>query len=265
MRVESLFVYPVKSLRGIPVQEMALDDFGPALDRRWMIVDQENQFVTQRTHPQLAGIGTELIEGRVWIEVPGQGRFELRAGAAEKRVRVWQDWVKARIAEPGPSEAVSAFCGASFEFVYMPESTFRRVDSNWVTECRRVGFADGFPFLIVNQASLEDLNERLEVPVDIRRFRPNIVVSGPEPWAEDRWRNLSIGDLSFTLPKPCSRCVMTTVDPDRGIKAPDAQPLRTLGQFRRTADGVMFGVNALHDGQAATIRLGDAVEIVGQE
>ncbi|MDX1755620.1 MAG: MOSC domain-containing protein [Marinobacter sp.] len=265
MRVESLYIYPVKSLRGIAVQEMALDDFGPAFDRRWMIVGQDGQFVTQRTHPQLARIGTELASGRVWIEVPGQGRFELAPGQSEKPVRVWRDWVGGRIAQPGPSEAISAFFGESFEFVYMPESTFRRVDADWVTEYRRVGFADGFPFLIVNQASLEDLNSRLECAVDERRFRPNIVVSGREPWAEDNWRSLSIGGRAFSLVKPCSRCVMTTVDPDRGVKAPDAQPLRALGQFRRTVDGVMFGMNALHDGQSGTVRLGDSVEILEQE
>ncbi|MDC0663316.1 MOSC domain-containing protein [Marinobacter sp. SS21] len=265
MRVRSLYIYPVKSLRGIAVQEMALDGFGPADDRRWMIVDRENQFVTQRTHPQLANVGTELIDGQVWIDVPGQARYPLSAGPTERSVRVWRDWVKGRLAEPGPAAAVSAFCGQSVELVYMPESTFRRVDSGWVMDRRRVGFADGFPFLIVNQASLDDLNGRLQVAVDERRFRPNIVIDGPEPWAEDVWRSLDIGKRSFSLPKPCSRCVMTTVDPDRGVKAPDSEPLRTLGRFRRTADGVMFGVNALHDGKPGVIRVGDAVEILEQE
>ncbi len=265
MRVRSLYIYPVKSLRGIAVQEMALDAFGPAHDRRWMIVDKENQFVTQRTHPQLANIGTELVDERIWIDVPGHGRFPLSAGQAERTVRVWRDWVKGCLAEPGPAAAISAFCGQSLELIYMPESTFRRVDSDWVVDRRRVGFADGFPFLIVNRASLEDLNGRLEVAVDERRFRPNIVIDGSEPWAEDRWRSLGIAARPFSLPKPCSRCVMTTVDPDRGVKAPNAEPLRTLGQFRRTVDGVMFGVNALHDGQPAVLRVDDPVEILEQE
>lgn len=159
--------------------------------------------------------------------------------------------------------------GAPLKFVHMPETTFREVDGRWVTRRRRVGFADGFPFLIVNQASLEDLNRRLERPVDVHRFRPNLVIQGGQAWQEDRWQRLRIGEVELDLVKPSSRCVTITVDPDRGTKASDVQPLRTLGRFRRTRDGVTFGINALHrpggDPGGDVLEQGDRVEILQPE
>ena len=113
--------------------------------------------------------------------------------------------------------SLSRYCGQAFRFVFMPEETFRRVDTGRVTEYRRVSFADGFPFLIVNLASLEELNSRLDSVIEVRRFRPNIVVEGAKAWDEDDWTSARIGDTGFTLVKPCSRCVVTTVDPDRGV------------------------------------------------
>ncbi|MBL3557065.1 MULTISPECIES: MOSC domain-containing protein [Marinobacter] len=258
MQVHSLYIYPVKSLAGIQVSSFCIDDFGPAGDRRWMIVDADRQFVTQRSNPELARIGTHLIEGQVVVDIPGEGEFSLVAGEKECRVRVWQDWAKAVYGTSDASEALSRYCGKSFRFVFMPDETFRRVDASRVTEYRRVSFADGFPFLITNLASLEELNSRLETAVEMRRFRPNIVVEGAVPWEEDEWKALTINTIVFSLVKPCSRCVVTTVDPDRGVKAPDLQPLRELGTYRRTADGVIFGMNAIHE-TTGEIRMGDPV------
>ncbi len=260
MQVHSLYVYPVKSLAGIRVSSFHLDAFGPAGDRRWMIVDTDRQFVTQRNNPELARIGTRLVDGQVVVDIPGEGEFSLVAGNEESRVRVWQDWAKAAYGGNDASAALSRFCGESFRFVYMPDETFRRVDASRVTEYRRVSFADGFPFLITNLASLEELNSRLETVVEMRRFRPNIVVEGAAPCEEDDWKTLSINNIVFSLVKPCTRCVVTTVDPDRGVKAPDLQPLRELGTYRRTAEGVIFGMNAIHE-SAGEIRVGSPVTL----
>ncbi|HEY9119709.1 MAG TPA: MOSC N-terminal beta barrel domain-containing protein [Marinobacter sp.] len=260
MKVQSLFIYPVKSLAGIGVQAFEMDDFGAAQDRRWMIVDAERNFVSQRTHPELARIHTRIENGTVFIDIPGEGSFYLEPGDEEVRVLVWRDWVKALYGKPAPSAALSRYLGQPLHFVYMPDDTFRRVDASRVSDYRRVSFADGFPFLVVNLASLEELNGRLEEPVDIRRFRPNIVVEGAEPWVEDHWHNLVIGSTRFELVKPCSRCIMTTVDPDNGVQAPNLQPLRTLGKYRRTPDGVIFGMNAIHEAPG-TIRVGDSVTL----
>ncbi|WP_417531353.1 MOSC domain-containing protein [Marinobacter lipolyticus] len=258
MRVHSLYIYPVKSLAGIPVPFFDMDDFGPAGDRRWMIVDSDQRFVTQRDYPMLARVHTALEGDYVRVSIPGEGDYLLLPGEEEARVLVWRDWVKAVYSTAEASEALSRFCGVDFRFVYMPDTSFRRVDAGRVTEERRVSFADGFPFLVTNLASLDELNSRLETPVEIRRFRPNIVVEGATAWSEDDWRQLMIGEQAFSLVKPCSRCVMTTVDPDTGVKGSDLQPLRTLGQYRRTVDGVIFGMNAIHEAPG-TVRVGDPV------
>ncbi len=258
MRVHALYLYPVKSLAGIPVSSFSLDDFGPQGDRRWMIVDADRQFVTQRDHPELAMVATSVDGDCVTVTIPGEGSFPLRATADEARVRVWQDWVKAVSGEPTASAALSRYCGTEVRFVYMPDETYRRVDAGRVTEMRRVAFADGFPLLVTNLSSLEELNSRLDSPVEMIRFRPNIVVEGAGAWQEDHWHELQIADQRFSLVKPCTRCVMTTVDPLTGTKAASLQPLRTLGQYRRTEDGVIFGMNGIHE-TPGRIRVGDPV------
>ncbi|MDP4548933.1 MULTISPECIES: MOSC domain-containing protein [unclassified Marinobacter] len=264
MNVLSLFIYPVKSLSGISVPYLELDDFGPSGDRRWMIVDGLGKFVTQRRLPRLALIEVSLHDGVVSIGIPGQGEFALKPTSQQQEVTVWRDQVLASEAQQAVNEALSGFCGEPLRLVYMPDSTFRRVDPERVSDVRRVGFADGFPFLIANAASLEELNGRLPTAVDIRRFRPNIVISGAGPWAEDAWRALTVGGVNFRVVKPCSRCVLTTVDPDTGKKDPDTEPLKTLSGYRKTGDGVIFGQNAVHDG-CGRVSVGDSVSIFEQE
>ncbi len=264
MKVHSLFVYPVKALSGVEVPAFAMDDFGPEHDRRWMIVDEDRRFVTQREHPELARITTSLENGQVRVEIPGEGAHPLVQTAEELRVLVWRDWVKAVIGEPQANEALSRFCGKPVRFVFMPDSNFRRVDAGRVEAYRRVGFADGFPFLITSTSSLDELNGRLDTPVEMRRFRPNIVIEGTQPWDEDGWQALTIAEQVFSIVKPCSRCVVTTVDPESGIKDPAVQPLRTLSRYRRTPDGVIFGQNAIHE-STGRIRVGDPVTVKRSE
>src|SRR5690554_4532622 len=228
MQVHSLVIYPVKSLAGIQVQAFELDDFGPVGDRRWMIIDNDRHFVTQRKMPSLARVTTRVINNQIDVNIPGKGTFTLTATDEVLPALVWRDWVQAQVGEASANEALSQFCGQPMRFVYMPQTTFRRVDATRVSDLRRVSFADGFPLLITNLASLEELNGRLQSPVEMRRFRPNIVIEGAEPWAEDHWRELVIGTSRLNLVKPCFRCVMTTVDPDTGIKDISTQPLKML-------------------------------------
>ncbi|MGC8120503.1 MOSC domain-containing protein [Marinobacter sp. VGCF2001] len=264
MKVKSLCIYPVKSLAGIDVPHFRLDDFGPRGDRRWMIVDADHRFVTQRRQPVLANVATSLVNGEVGIRIPGEGDYVLAAGDKRVEVTVWRDQVAA-ILESGPaSEALSRYCGEAVRLVYMPDDCFRRVDPERVSAERRVGFADGFPILLVNQSSLDELNSRLEHKVDMRRFRPNIVVEGAPAWAEDAWARVSVGDVRMNLVKPCSRCVMTTVNPDTGEKDPATQPLKTLAAYRKMQDGVIFGQNAVHE-RAGSISVGDLVIVPEQE
>jgi len=260
MKVHSLFVYPVKSLSGIEVTCFDTDDFGPVGDRRWMIVDDDRRFVTQRQHPELARVGTRLEDQKVIIHIPDEGEFALTVSEEELPVLVWRDWVKARTGLAEANDALSRFCRKPVRLVFMPDNSFRRVDAGRVDDYRRVGFADGFPFLVTNTASLAELNTRLEVPVEMRRFRPNIVIEGAGAWDEDYWQSLSIGDNHLRLVKPCSRCVMTTVDPSTGEKDAALQPLRTLSGYRRTQEGVIFGQNAIHE-SPGSIRVGDPVTV----
>lgn len=265
MRVHSLYLYPVKSLAGIAVDSFELDEFGPVADRRWMLVDEQGCFVTQRKYPQLARVRTRLLgEREVEVDIPGSGTFALTASGEPVSVQVWRDQVRAVCGPPEACAAISRFCGAPFRFVYMPDDSFRRIDPAYVRENRRVGFADGFPLLLTNLASLDELNSRLEQPVAMRRFRPNIVVQGARAWAEDSWRSLCISSVQVDLVKSCSRCVMTTVDPETGSKDPAVQPLRTLTGYRRTDDGVIFGMNGVHAGPGV-IRVGDAVTVTAAE
>ena len=264
VKVYSLHIYPVKSLAGIQVSSFEMDDFGPKGDRRWMIIDEDRRFVTQRALPELARVTTSVGADGVSVHVPGEGEFTLQVTDHELRVLVWRDWVKACEGAAATNEALSRFCGKDLRFVHMPDTSFRRVDVGRVTEYRRVGFADGFPFLITSLASLEDLNERLDAPVDMRRFRPNIVVAGSEPWQEDRWSKLKLGEQSFDIVKPSSRCVLTTVDPDTGIKDPGQQPLRMLSSYRRTSDGVIFGQNAIHE-TPGVVHVDDSVTVIESE
>lgn len=264
MKIKSLHLYPVKSLAGISVDRFELDDFGPRGDRRWVIVDEANRFVTQRQLPILAKVKTELHDDLVRVSFPGGGSFLLEPDGGLQDVVVWRDQVPGRVGASEASAALSRYCGQTLRFVYMPEDSFRRVDPERVSDHRRVSFADGFPLLVTTQSSLMELNGRLESPVDMRRFRPNIVVEGCAPWAEDGWRSLTVSDVSFEVVKPCSRCVMTTVDPDSGLKHPGTQPLKTLAGYRRTPEGVIFGQNAIHQFHGV-IRVGDHVTAIYQE
>ena len=263
MQVHSLFLYPVKSLAGIAVDSFELDQFGPAGDRRWMLVDDERQFVTQRTLPQLALVQASLdADGEVSITLPGQPPIALQASGESLSVRVWRDWAQGQVGCGAANRAVSRFCGLSLRFVFMPDSSFRQVQTHLASERRRVSFADGYPLLVTNAASLVELNGRLAISVDMRHFRPNIVVDGAVAWSEDNWQAITIGEGRYRVLKPCSRCVMTTVNPDTGEKAASVQPLRTLATYRRTADGIMFGMNAIHD-SPCRLSVGDCV-IVNQ-
>ena len=261
MRVHSLFLYPVKSLAGMAVESFELDQFGPEHDRRWMLIDDEHQFVTQRTLPQLALIQPSLnVDGQVSLAIPGQADVRLQATEHSVSVRVWRDWVEGQLASVDANVAVSDYCGVPFRLVYMPATSFREVKTNLATERRRVSFADGYPLLVTNTASLDELNQRLQTPVDMRHFRPNIVVDGAPAWSEDNWQALVMGEGEYRVLKPCSRCVMTTVDPDTGLKAASVQPLRTLATYRRSADGIMFGMNAIHN-SPGRLSVGDRVTL----
>ena len=264
LTVTQLNIYPVKSCRGIGVTSMAVSDWGPEWDRRLMLIDENGRFVTARKYPRLLSVIVGLGINGLTFSCAGQESMSVSLDnleVADKTINslVWRDQVDACEVDEAASQWFSELLGLSVRLVYIPESGFRQVDRQFFDNKQRVGFADGFPFLLTHQASLDDLSQRLQSSISMRRFRPNIVVEGGKPWAEDDWSSLKIGSLNFIAVKPCSRCVMTTIDPDTLEKA--KEPLNTLSQFRKTKMGVIFGQNLVHLDNGI-IQVGDKVEVL---
>ena len=262
--VSELTIYPVKSAAGVELQEAALDRFGLAGDRRWLLVSPDGHFITQREEPRLAllvaavdGSGLSLTFGgdSIQVLIPGEQAREIRA-------RIWEDQVRARDAGDSVAFWLQQKIGRQCRLVYMPDDAVRRVDGRYASAGETVSFADGYPLLLISQASLDDLNSRLEQPVPMNRFRPNIVVDGCPAFAEDGWRRLRIGGLEMTVAKPCSRCVMPSIDQTTAGR--DPQINRVLASYRRRDGEVYFGQNLLYP-QTGTLAVGGIVEVLDQE
>ncbi len=264
MQLAALRIYPVKSLRGLDLTQAAVEPWGLAQDRRWMVVDVTGRFVTQREHGTMALIeatptpaGLQLAAGTRRVEVATPD-----ADAERVRVTVWGDTLGARVASPAAASLLSEAIGIACRLVWLDDPLSRPADPAYAPAGSTVSFADGFPLLLTTQASLDALNARLPAPVTCARFRPNVVIAGSEPWAEDGWRRIRIGAVAFTVAKPCERCMVTTVDPDTGLRPDKSEPLRTLARFRRDArGGVMFGQNLVPE-QDGTIAVGDPVVVL---
>ncbi len=263
--LSELYFYPVKSLRGVKLERAPVDRRGIHFDRRWMVVDPAGGFLSQRQLPRMALVGTRLIPGGLRLCAPGMPDLEVpfEEGEGEVlQVEVWSDLCQARSAGAAADRWLSRFLGRPCRLVYLPAESRRAVDPDYAAPEDETGFSDGFPFLLISQASLDDLNDRLPEALPMRRFRPNLVVTGCAPYAEDRWRRIRIGDISFRVVKPCSRCAIPTIDPETAEK--EAEPLRTLNRYRRRDNKVYFGQNLLHDG-TGTLETGMAVEVLEQE
>ncbi len=253
-----LYVYPIKSCRGVRVEEWPVVERGFAADRRWMIVDEAGRFVTQREVARLALVQTAFVGESLKIEGPGAAPLLLPQRfdeGAPRNVEVWSDQSIGCV-HPAGSAWFSAYLGSPHELVYMPDNHHRQVNPARARPGDIVSFADGYPFLLISEASLADLNTRLEKPVPMERFRPNIVVSGTDPFAEDEFARVQLGSISFRGVKRCDRCTVTTIDTETGERG--REPLRTLATFRLSEFKVWFGMNLIHDAPG-TLRVGDAV------
>jgi hypothetical protein len=262
MRLAGLVVYPLKSAAGIPLTQAEVTRTGLRHDRRWMVVDATGRFVSQREDPRLGRIAPSLDEERLRLEVPGAPPLELPPAPADGEavtVRIWSDEVEARSCGAKADAWIEALLGYGHQLVALVDDDARPVDPAYARDDDRVSFADGYPFLLTTSASLDELNRRVGTSLEMERFRPNLIVGDAEPFAEDGWSALRIGELSFRVVKPCVRCVVTTLDPATGEAG--EEPLRTLATFRKTEKGVTFGQNLLVDG-LGVLRVGDAVEAV---
>jgi uncharacterized protein len=271
MTLSDMYRYPVKSCRGERLTGAAVEPWGLAGDRRWMIVDTSGDAVTAREYPRLVLVTPRPDGDGIRLTRPGGADLAVRVpgGAGLVPVNVWDSALAATPACVAAHDWFSDVVGKPVRLVYLDDPARRRPNPAYSRDGDRVSFADGYPVLLTTEGSLAALNELIaagpragEGPLPMRRFRPSVVVSGPAAWAEDRWRRLRIGDVVFRAVKGCDRCVLTTVDPDTAVKG--KEPIATLARYRRWDGRTWFGVNLIPDSPRPgdTIRVGDPVEIL---
>lgn len=264
--VSALYRYPVKSCRGIAASELTLDERGPIDDRRWMVVDEAGVFMSQRERRRLALVDVQLTDEGIRLSAPGMEPLAVRVPVADDGLdftaTVWGDDARVRPAGRDADRWFSALLGVSARLVRQSDGAarvMRREYAGAIDEPRQVTLSDGAPLLLMGAASLDDLNARLESPVPMNRFRPNVVVHGAAPYAEDGWSRLAIGEVVFEVAKPCARCVITTVNQETAERG--VEPLRTLARYRKVGSGVLFGQNIAHHAPG-TVRVGDEVRVI---
>ncbi len=275
--ISQLWIYPIKSTSGIALESVQLEKRGFQYDRRWMLIDKDNRFITQRQHPKMT-----LIEPSFESDVMDYG-LSVRAPNMpvliipypdpmvelydEVEVTCWDDKIKAHHINTAIDNWFSEFLGVDCQLVYMPDSALRSVDPDYADNIRGehiASFSDGFPNLVISEASLDDLNSRVDIDLTMERFRPNIVLSGCEPYEEDCLGHFKISQVDFFAIKPCSRCVITTINPQSGNKE-SKEPLLTLSKFRKQKNKVFFGQNLLHRLTSLSdnrLKIGDKIEVV---
>ena len=259
LHLAGLNIYPIKSARGIPLVESEVDHFGLRYDRRWMVVDEAGKFLSQRSHARLALVVPSIQDGALSVHAPAMPTLDLPLSPSptvSTSVTVWDDTCEATWMGEKAARWFSDFLSSPCGLVHMADEVVRPTDPTYAPSHARVGFADGFPFLLASEDSLADLNRRLAEPLPMNRFRPNLVVAGGEPYAEDGWNKIQIGAVVLRVVKPCGRCVVTTTDQATGERG--QEPLRTLATYRRRDGEVMFGQNLVHE-RPGRLCVGDEV------
>ena len=264
MLLSEIWIYPVKSLGGIRVTEAYVEDKGLQYDRRWMVVDENGKFLTQRLNPEMALLDVAFdAQGLVLshrFNTENQILVPFQSVSNESlQVRVWDDVVLARTVCDQADQWLSGQLGKNVRIVEMAAYTEREMNPDNAGPGALVSFADDFPYLLISEASLYDLNSKLEERVEMKRFRPNFVISGTGPFAEDSWKNIKIGNLAFEVAKPCERCVLINVDPKTGIKG--REPLKTLSTYRKVDKEILFGQNLIGL-EKGTVREGDQIVVL---
>lgn len=262
MRISGLFIYPVKSCRGVALDAAKIANTGLENDRTWMIVDPKGLFITQRSNTALARIAVTLNERGVTLSSEGHGSIDAVETLATMQVRVWDDTSTAQDAGDDVARWLTQVIREPARLVRCGGQWARLLDKEGIVN--PTTFADRYPFLVISEASLVDLNSRLEAPLPMNRFRPNIVVADTEAYAEDASHELTRDDVVIRIAKACERCSITTTDQLTGERDRKSEPLRSLAKFRRGPDGrgVIFGRNAmLVSGAGATLRIGDRFSV----
>ncbi|WP_439581192.1 MOSC domain-containing protein [Dyadobacter bucti] len=264
IRLAEIWIYPVKSLGGVRLKTSSVEEKGLQYDRRWMIVDKNGVFLTQRANPKMATLDVMLHDNGLILS----NRFEpgdqvlvpfFPVSESPVQVKIWNDTVWARKVSDEADQWLSRQLGKNVGIVTMSVHTHREMNHADAAPGRTVSFADDFPYLMISQASLDDLNSRLAEPVAMRRFRPNFIISGTDPFAEDSWKQIKIGNVGFEIKKPCERCVVVNIDQHSGKKG--TEPLKTLATYRRQNKKVLFGQNVISIANGV-LREGDEVVVL---
>ena len=264
--LSGIHIYPVKALGGISLPEAQLTPRGLLHDRRFLVIDRDGEFITQREQPKMATVWTEIDQGQLVFSAADMDSVAVMIEPAEqpsRMVRVWSSHVPAHPVSAEADAWLSAYLGCDVQLVYMPDSSERRINPDHAPDGELVSFADGYPLLIAAESSLADLNQRIVAnggrAIPMNRFRPNLVIKDSEPFAEDQLGVIRIGDAVFRAVKRCTRCQVTTTDQASG-EVVGPEPLRTLASYRDTANGVIFGMNLIPVNQAV-VQIGDQVSL----
>jgi uncharacterized protein YcbX len=260
--LSDIYIYPVKSLAGIKVSTWPVNEKGLLHDRKWMLIDGNNQFLSQRRVPKMVLIKTQIVDDTLILSTATSGSISLPLnpeGGDNINTTIWKDQCLAKTTRQEVDQWLSNFLDIECKLVYQPDDAVRPVDPDYSIATDKVNFSDGFPFLIVSEASLTSLNQEMDLQLPMQRFRPNLVISNCEAYAEDSWREIQINNIDFRLPKPCSRCSVPTIDIETAQTS--KEPLTTLNRLRRWNNHVFFGQNALHNTEGE-LSIGNPVEIV---
>lgn len=259
--ISDLYIYPIKSLGGIRLESSKVDDRGLEYDRRWVLIDDQNRFLTQRELPELVFFSTKIV-GQELIVFDKRNPLDivslnlLPQTGIKVAVQIWDDICESIVLEDTVNHWFSTKLGRNTRLAYMPSATKRLVDTNYASDGEVTGFSDGYPILIIGEASLADLNERLELPVNMDRFRPNIVFTGGSAYEEDEMVDIEINGVNMKGVKLCARCVMTTTDQQTALRS--KEPLYTLATYRKKNNKIYFGQNLLTKSKG-TIHVGDHI------
>lgn len=277
IQISEINIYPIKSCKGTTLSRCRVTPRGLEFDRQWLIVDSDGQFLTQRSNPLMAQIYPQVNQGpiatngessnsnsnhiQMQLSAPGMPPliWQSTGKGQERRVKVWSSGCRAVDEGDEVAEWLGTFLRTECRLVRFSESFVRRVDGRYAKNYGdQLAFADGFPFLLISEGSLNDLNSKLPNPIPMNRFRPNIVVAGCPAFAEDDWKEFKTGGLRFCVVKPCDRCVITCTDQNTGEVSPE--PLRTLAKYRKKSNKVLFGQNLVHDGEGE-LAVGNGLEV----
>lgn len=266
MKVARLSIYPIKATGEVTLSRADVELRGLSGDRRWMVVDANGDFLQQRNRPRLALVQSALSDDRsLRIEAPGMSALvvsEPQQGL-RRSVQIWRDRMKAPDAGEEAADWFSQLLGEECRLVFMDAAASRPIPDQYALDGGEVSFADAMPLLLATEASLADLNRRLNQPLPMSRFRPNVTIDGRVAWEEDDWQCIRIGNVEFTLTHRCARCVVTTIDQHSGEKDDAGEPLKTLAGFRRDSKGIYFGMN-MAPRTTGALRVGDRVEVISR-